>query len=121
MFSRVCNYFLVFHKTRDPILLIVSYALSISSISYYDLVGIITSWCYKYVKQIEILETADYPTVFILLLGLNLVTECHDFSPSVFHVQYANRLFIDLIGFPYLFELVGSSLTTRLNYFYLEN
>ena len=52
MFSRVCNYFLVFHKTRDPILLIVSYALSISSISYYDLVGIITSWWYKSVNQI---------------------------------------------------------------------
>ena len=43
----------------------------------------------------------------------------HDLSCSVFHVQSVNRPCLDSIGILHLFDLIGSSLTTRLNWFYL--
>ena len=63
-------------------------------------------------NQIEPLYKMDYPTVFSILFVLNLVTECHDFSHSVCHVQCVNFLCLDAIGFLYLFDFIGSSLTT---------
>ena len=47
----------------------------------------------------------DYLIASSLLFGLNLVTECHDSSHSVVHVQCVmfnpKPLCLDSIGFPY--------------------
>ena len=82
------------------------------------------SYCYKPVNQREALDKMGYPIVLSLLFRLNLVTEFHNLDRSVCHVQCVifnpNLLYLDSIGFPHLFESIGLSLTTRLNYFFLE-
>ena len=41
-------------------------------------------------NQREYLDKTDYPIVFGLLFGMNLVTGCCDLSRSVCHVQNFN-------------------------------
>ena len=75
-------------------------------------------------NQKEPLDKTDYPIVFLLLFGLNLVTGCCDLSRSVCHVQIFNIPCLNSIGFPPLIwfnwiksydsiqlALFGSSLT----------
>ena len=66
-------------------------------------------------NQREPLGKTDYLIVFELLFGLKLVTGCRYRSNSVRHVQSVNLQFLDSIGFPHLFGLIGSSLTTQFN------
>ena len=54
----------------------------------------------------------DYPIVFILLFGFNLVNERHYLSHSVCRVECVNLLCLESIVFPCLFGLIVLSLTT---------
>ena len=56
-------------------------------------------------NQKEPLDKTDYPIVFGLLFGLNLVTGCRDLSRSVYHVQGINIPCFDSIGFPSFIRL----------------
>ena len=72
-------------------------------------------------NQIEPLDKMDHPIMFRLLFVLNLVTECQLFSHSFCHVQCVNFVYLNSIVFPYLFDLIGSSLMIQLNKFYFED
>ena len=76
-------------------------ALIISTSGAYDLFGIVMSESYKSMNQREPLEMMYYPILFSLLSGLIFVTERHDLSHSVCHVQSLNHLCLNSIGFPY--------------------
>ena len=52
-------------------------------------------------NQIEHLDNTDYPIVFGVMFGLNLVTGRCDLSSSVPHVQSVNIQYLDSIGFPH--------------------
>ena len=71
-------------------------------------------------NHIEPLDKTNYIIMFGLLFILNLVNGHRDLSRSVCHVQSVNLSFIDSIGFPHLFDLIGSSLTTCFNSFHFD-
>ena len=71
-------------------------------------------------NQREPLYKTNFLIMFGLIFVLNLVAGCCDLSRSVCHVQTFNLPCLDLTVFPHWFDLIGLSLTTRFNSFYLD-
>ena len=72
-----------------PPLPVRCYMPYVSLVVYHVILALIILWVTVIIMWIKIepLEMMYYLIVSILLFGLNLVTECHNSSLSIFHVQ----------------------------------